>query len=571
MPQAPSPSSLLRILLVCALSLASAQSALAQSSRNSSIGVWPFLVGNIDSDVDNIIATSKAAGLDTLYIHCWRTTGSQNGELRIRDEAGTWNSAWGRKSGLVTLSRMIDKAHTAGLQVVGVVQVFRDGGPFPSDRAHQTHMIERVLRYLVHSYDGRGRRVYALDGIAFDYIRWFGGQNSPAEVNRFLRDARAEVGTMPLHAFVIAGASAMDGNSYNNTFRSYAQARSYLSQNYGQDWESMAKVLDVLMPMAYTANGHVYGTNTAWMEGFVNVVARYGRQAIQNAGTSCALVPAIRTWNSTGQSTTPATIDACFRGALRGGADGTMAFRYYTAKPHPTWFTALGRWCAAGPDLPIARLSTSTSGLTVAVQTGTSSSARYAASQLRVRLDADGDGSFESTSASLGTAMRTLPGAGARVVSARIEDPSGAYAIGRVEVGVPPFFTPTTAQISAASGGTVFMRLNPGVSEAGRYYALFVTLSGTKPGAAFERGVTLPINIDYLTIVASGLLNQGPFVSWFGAVNGFGFANPSMTMPAGLLPTAWIGQTMHVAALDLDPATLTPRYASNAIAIKILP
>lgn len=558
------------LALLAALSIC-AGTTVAQKSRDSSIGVWPFLVGNIDSDVDNIIARSKAAGLDTLYIHCWRTTASQRGELRIQDEAGTWNTAWGSKSGLVTLSRFIDKAHSAGLQVVGVVQVFRDGGPFPSDRAHQTHMIERVLRYLVHSYDGRGQRRYKLDGIAFDYIRWFGGNHSPFEVNRFLENARKEVGALPLHAYVIASAFAFDGGSYDANFRSYAQVRSYLSQNFGQDWESMAKHLDVLMPMAYTANGHVYGTSVARMESYLEVVARYGRQAITNGQSPCRLVPAIRTWNSTGQTTTPATIDACFRGALRGGADGTMAFRYYTARPHASWFTALGRWCEPGPDLPIARLSASTNGLTMSLQSDASSSTKFTKAQLRVRLDADGDGEFDATTSSLGTARSTLPGAGARVVAARIEDPNGGYAVGRLEVGVPPFFTPTTAQLSAANGGNVFMRLSPGISEAGRYYVLFTTLSGTNPGAAFDRGVTLPINIDYLTIVASGLLNQGPFVDWFGPINGLGFAGPRLTMPAGLMPAAWIGRTMHVAALDLDPASFVPRYASNAIAVRILP
>lgn len=557
-------------VLSCAIALGGV-TAQSPKSTNSSIGVWPFLVGNIDADTDSIIARAKSTGLDTLYIHCWRTTGSQRGELRIIDENNTWNPAWGSKSGLVTLSRFIDKAHAAGIQVVGVVQVFRSGGPYPDDRAHQAHMIQRVLRYLVHNYTVRGDRVYKLDGIAFDYIRWFGGNHSPTEVDRFLRDARKEVGAMPLHAFVIASAYAVDGGSYDNRFRTYAQMRSYLSQNYGQDWESMAKLLDVLMPMAYTANGHVYGTNLAHMEGYLNAVARYGRQAIRNVNSNCKLVPAIRTWNSTGQTTTPATINACFGGAMKGGADGTMSFRYYTARPHATWFTALSQWCEPGQDLPIARLEVQTNVLAATLDPRRSTSSKLGKSALRARFDADGDGAFESTAHALGTVQRTLTGAGTRVVSVRVEDSRGGSAIASLEVGVAPFLTPTAAQVSVSRGGSVPMRLAPGASEAGRLYVVFLTLSGSSPGTEFPRGVVLPINIDYATVVASQLLNQGPFVRWLGQINVFGFQNPSFQIPGNILPRAWIGSTMHVAALDLDPSSLTPRYASNAIAIKLNP
>lgn len=543
----------------------------AQKSTDSSIGIWPFLVGNIDADVDNIIARCKSTGLDTVYLHCWRTTGSQTGELRIHDETGGWNTAWGSKSGLVTLTRFIDKAHAAGLQVVGVVQVFRDGGPFPDDQAHQKHMIEHVLRYLVHSYDVRGKRVYELDGIAFDYIRWFGGNHSPTLVDKFLRDARAEVRTMPLHAFVIAGAYAVDGGSYDNRFRTYAEMRSYLSQNYGQDWESMARVLDVLMPMAYTANGHVYGSNLAYMQGYLDAVARYGRQAINNVQSQCRLVPAIRTWNDTTGTTTAATIDACFKGAMSGGADGTMAFRYYTAAPNASWFTALSNWCNAGPDLPIAVLDGSTVGVGATLDSTRSSSSKHASVRLRARYDADGDGVFESTTVPLGPALRTLSGPGSRIVSVRIEDPNGGSAVTSREIGVPAILTPTAAQVSVANGGNVFLRLNPGVTETGRFYVLLTTLSGTTPGSSFGQGVELPINFDFLTITAAGLLNQPPFLGWFGAINGLGFADASFKIPGGLLPAGWINGTMHVAALDLDPSTLEPRYASNAAAIRIVP
>ena len=55
----------------------------------------PFLVGNMDSRVSEIVSNCQARGIDTLYVSVFRTTGPQNGSLWVTDTAGDWNPAWG--------------------------------------------------------------------------------------------------------------------------------------------------------------------------------------------------------------------------------------------------------------------------------------------------------------------------------------------------------------------------------------------------------------------------------------------------------------------------------------------
>ena len=174
------------ILLTCCAGTGSAQTAL---SADASIGVWPWLVGNIDVYQDEIVGRAKSTGLDTIYVSLWRTTGRNTGSLHIVDEARTWQIADGRLLPRVTLSTFLRKAHAAGIQVVGVVKVF-ESTVAASDYVHQDHIIRKVIRYLVHRYDAQGQPIYPLDGIALDYIRWFGGNHTTREVNRFLDETR---------------------------------------------------------------------------------------------------------------------------------------------------------------------------------------------------------------------------------------------------------------------------------------------------------------------------------------------------------------------------------------------
>ncbi|MCB9872203.1 MAG: hypothetical protein H6837_20280, partial [Planctomycetes bacterium] len=552
------------------LLLSLAGSILGQRSADAAIGVWPWLVGNIDSYQDEIIDQAKRTGLDTIYMHVWKTTGSKTGELHIVDEAGSWNAAHGRLVPQITLGTFVAKAHRAGLQVVGVVQVFGDPAPYPSDLGHQDFMVETVLRYLVHSYHPNGQRVYPLDGIALDYIRWFGGSNSPALVNRFLDAMRAEVGPMPIHAFVIAGAYAIDGASYDNKFRTYAETLSYLSTNYGQNWEQMAARIDCLMPMAYTANGHVYGSNLALMEGYLRQVGLYARTAVTNAAHRCRILPAIRTWDSTGETTTQATVEACCRGALRGGADGFMAFRYFTARGKTSWFTGLANYSEAGPDLPVAAFGLVQSGVQAYLDASASQHAKYPAAQLQASVDLDGDGSFEGGPYGLSSRQVVLPNLEPAIVSILVRDPAGRTAVASVRFAPAPVLTPTTATVSAQAGGEVAMRLLPGPAFGGQSYVVFTAFSGPLPGTPLG-GIRVPLNVDPLTTLAYLGINGPMFPRFAGAFDFLGTASPKFVLPPNVVPGPFIGMKLHFAAVGVDRTSGAPLFASNLTVVTIAP
>lgn len=558
---------LLSFVLLC---LSGGPLSAQQKSLESSFGVWPFLVSsNIDSYQNELIAKAKSTGLDVIYMHVFSVRGSQKGVLRIKDEAKAWNSAWGKVESRISLAGFIDKAHKAGVQVVGVVQVFDSPSVLPSDRSHQKYMTDKVLRYLVHSRDGSGKPIYALDGIAFDYIRWFGGKHDPSEINRFLDAARKEMGTMPIHAYVVAGAYALDGSTYDAKFRSYSGLRSYLNTNYGQDWEAMAKRIDVLMPMAYTANGHVYKNDTTKMQAYLTAVASYARLAVTRVGSKCRVIPAIRTWNSTGETTTKVTVTACAKGAMLGGADGYMAFRYFTARSHQDWFQALANYAQPGLDLPIARLSATTTSSQVSVDPLASTHSKYSSSQLWTVYDLDGDGSFEAGPYPLGKRKLALPGSGARIVSLKVVDPKGKTDVARLRVSPPMTFTPALSSITAAKGGKVTWTLNQGLAAGGRPYLVLGTLSGTSPGFPITGGPTLPINIDLFTYLGLSTLNQAPFVRFFGKLSIFGQAWPELSMPPGLIPLSLVGKKMHFTTALFKADFSAIEASTNAVEVLI--
>jgi len=540
-------------------------------SLDSSIGVWPFLVSsNIDSYQDEIIQKAKSTGLDTIYMHLFSVRGSQKGILRIKDEAKGWSSSWGTVEGRISLVGFIDKAHKAGVQVVGVVQVFYSPSVLPSDRAHQSYMTDKVLRYFVNSRDSSGKPVYALDGIAFDYIRWFGGKHDQSEINRFLDAARLEMGAMPIHCYVVAGAYAMDGATYDAKFRSYKDLLSYLSTNYGQNWEDMAKRIDVLMPMAYTANGHVYKNDTVKMQAYLQAVAANARLAVTLAGSKCRVIPAIRTWNSTGETTTKATVTACCKGAMLGGADGYMAFRYFTARSHADWMQALADHAQPGFDLPIAALDATATSNQVSVDPGASAHSKYSSSQLAARYDLDGDGKFEKGPFTIAKRSLLVPGIGPRTVSVQITGPLGKTAVASVHVSPPTTLDPALTSLSRSKGGKAAWTLHPGSAFGQRPYLVLGTLSGTSPGLPIPGGPTVPINLDLFSSLGLSSLNQGLFVRFFGNLSIFGQAWPELSVPSSLIPLSLVGKKMHFAAAIFKADFSTIEASSNAVEVLIL-
>lgn len=277
-----------------------------------------------------IVGNCQTHGIDTLYVSAFRATGPSTGDLWVTDSAGDWNSAWGpvRNGGAgIHLQNLITACHAANVRVVAVLKCFADTVQ-PDHAAHKQYLLD-VVDYFVDAWQPNGQPVYDLDGIALDYVRYVGGTNvSTANVTNFVASVRQRIGNLSLHAYLIANRYTFDGPTYNGQFAWSAACISGLASQFGQHWEQLAPYVDVMMPMAYTANGSIYNTY-ALHQAYMRQTAAYARTACTIAGYPARrVVPTIKTYTGDTETTTDLTIEASITGALLGGGDGYQSFRY---------------------------------------------------------------------------------------------------------------------------------------------------------------------------------------------------------------------------------------------------
>ena len=154
----------------------------------------------------------------------WLATGPSAGDLWITDSAGDWNAAFGpvRPGGAgIHLANLITACHAANVRVVAILKCFADTVQ-PDNAAHKQYLLS-VIDYLVDAWLPNGQPVYDLDGLALDYVRYVGGTNvNASNVTNFLADVRQHIGSLSLHAYLIASRYTFDGPTYNGVFASYA-------------------------------------------------------------------------------------------------------------------------------------------------------------------------------------------------------------------------------------------------------------------------------------------------------------------------------------------------------------
>ncbi|MCC6670873.1 MAG: hypothetical protein IT458_07425 [Planctomycetes bacterium] len=553
---------LLCTVLACALP--------AQSSRDTSFGEWPFLVGNMDGSIAKLVSDARNNNLDTIYINFFRADGPSSGTLWITDSAGRWNSAWGpvRPNGYgIQLVTLIQQARAAGLQVVAVMKCFGDNVQ-PTSAAHKQYLLQ-VIDYLVNSYDTSGRPIYDVDGIALDYVRFVGSGtgNDPLQVTNFVRDVRRVVGSLSIHAYLIANRYSFDGPVYDGAWKSYSSVIATLASEFGQHWEQLAPYVDVYMPMAYTANGSIYSTY-ALHQGYVRTAANYARQAVTRAGfPDRRVAPAIKTY-SDGETCTDQTIDASITGALLGGANGYQAFRYGTLIGQPTWVAKMKQYAVEGPNLPLAELSTLTAGLTTRLDATASRDFDEPGSALKVRFDLDNDGVFETPFGANqpGSFLARKPGP--LRVGVQVQDSQGFVGATTRTVRIPDPLFANQSTLSASFGGRIGLTLGAGAQGAGRTYLMLAGLSGSAPGVPLAPGLTLPLNFDGLTMGLLGAVNTPVFPNALGTLDAGGTGAAELVLPPGL--GALAGRTLSFAALGAD-AQGSFLFVSNARAVFLLP
>ena len=543
----------------------------AQTSRDTSFGEWPFLVGNMDGAINQLVADAVANDLDTIYINAFRATGPLTGTLYITDSAGTWNAAWGavRPGNVgINLQTVISAARAANLQVVAVVKCFETTAP-PSDAAHRQYLLD-IINYLVNSYDAQGRPVYDLDGISLDYVRFLSGTgNSPVPVNQFLHDCKALLGPRTLHAYLLAGRYTFDGPTYDTNFNSYTSVINANASDYGQHWEQMAQYVDVMMPMAYTADGSIYSTY-ARHQAYVRTVASYCRQACTRAGfPTRRVVPAIRCYTDTSETATANTIDASITGALAGGADGYNAFRYGSMAGHPDWFLKLKQYSVPGQNRPVPSFTTLNQGLGVALDASACRDADEPTANLQVRFDWETNGAWDTTLSTSKTLSWIARNPGGWRIAMEVRDSSGLSGFTTRLLRAPNVLSGNTPALSAAAGGSAGLLLTAGPATAGRLYLLTGTLSGTAPGLPVAPGYTLPLNYDHLVLLLLNSANTPLFSNSVGFLDAGGGTLAAFHASPGLL-NGLAGQTLHFAGFALD-AGFQFVFTTNAVGVAINP
>ena len=147
---------------------------------------------------------------------------------------------------------------------------------------------------------------------------------------------------------------------------------------------------------------------------------------------------------------------------------------------------------------------------------------------------------------------------------------NGVGSISSVHVYSPeaPSLTADGDELSAGQGGTVTFTIDAPPSEAGRFYVLGGSASGTRPGTIFGQR-RLPLNSDWYFDLVFTNANTPLFVNTLGVLDANGDATCSIAAPPGLIGFL-VGLEVHHAVIvtptDLPGATWT----SNAVRMKIV-
>ncbi len=541
-------------------------------SSDVSVGVFPFLEGNMDSRISEIVSNCQTRGVDTVYVSVFRATGPSTGDLWVTDSAGDWNAAWGpvRSTGAgIHLQNLITACHAQNLRVVAVVKCFADSVQ-PTDAAHKQYLLG-VLDYFVNAWRVDGTPVYDIDGIALDYIRFVGATtgNDPLQVTNFLAQVRQVIGAMSLHCYLVASRFTFDGGTYDASFQPYATVINSFSSQYGQNWQQMAQHVDVLMPMAYTADGAIYSAALRH-RAYVQQTALYARQAATLAGfPGRRVVPTIRTYSGDTETTTVTTIDSSIQGALLGGADGYQSFRYEFLVTNPTWWGPMQNWAVPGVNFPLPIFITSSPNLGVQVDPSTSRDSDQVAASLQVRFDYDNNGSFETGWQALGVGNAIARSPGACIAAVQVRDAQNHVSTTRRRFTAGPGLTLTPPFLLAGAGGSLQLDLRTGPAAVGCTYLLLPSISGTSPGIAWQPGFTVPINYDFFTEAIVTTPNSPILVNGSAQFDSLGRATATLNVPP-LVLSPFAGLPLYWTFIAVD-ILYRPMCVAEADPMLILP
>lgn len=133
----------------------------------------------------------------------------------------------------------------------------------------------------------------------------------------------------------------------------------------------------------------------------------------------------------------------------------------------------------------------------------------------------------------------------------------------------PPATSLTTdvTEVSASAADQVRFTVHGGSLDAGRFFVLLGSLSGSSPGTPLPGGhVTLPLNWDPVTDLIVSAINTPMFASFHGSLGPSGLGRASWNT-LGPLPSALVGYTVTFAGAFQSPWD----YVTNPVEIAIAP
>ena len=177
----------------------------------------------------------------------------------------------------------------------------------------------------------------------------------------------------------------------------------------------------------------------------------------------------------------------------------------------------------------------------------------------------------ETTATPIGESLQ-LTGAGSTAADFTWTGPTGETPgtpnVGQTFLALPDFLA-APATISVTSGGAQTMVLNAGAANAGSFYWILGSLSGTSPGIDLGGGLILPVNVDeYFGITVNQPFNPA-FTTFLGLLGPDGTATAALTLPPGSDP-GFAGLQLHHAYIAGAVAGVID-YTSTATSLDIVP
>lgn len=131
---------------------------------------------------------------------------------------------------------------------------------------------------------------------------------------------------------------------------------------------------------------------------------------------------------------------------------------------------------------------------------------------------------------------------------------------------------PSAKQVSVSAGGRIDFRLEAGPENAGRFYMLLGSISGTEPGLLLEGQFLLPLVPDGYLLSSLACDGSLPLTLNCGLLDAGGRGLARFELPPAINP-ALIGRSAHHAALvfGAEPSPTWIRLVSNASVLDLLP